>query len=89
MQYFAQIPALSQKLAASLAELVAHDGTEAAVTQLQNALNALNFSPCLFPDVLVDGEFHAETFNALRMFLAHHKHVGETMLLGILKTSEV
>ena len=78
------VAALSEAVAAELADTGVNMGTGRAGAFLQRALNAFNRQGADWPDIAVDGAVGPATVDALRAYFATRARDGETVLLAAL-----
>lgn len=81
---FDAIAALSEKIAAELADTSVNMGWSRAGRFLQESLNVLNRGGRDYPDLTVDGVIGAKTLAALRSYLSKRGKDGEEVLLKML-----
>lgn len=75
------LEALSQPIAAEVADTAVNLGVGIAARFLQRALNVFNKGATLYPDLVVDGRCGPATVSALRAFLAFRGRDGELVML--------
>lgn len=82
------IAALSDKIAAELADTAVNMGVGIAGRFLQVALNAFNDRGLLYSDIPVDGLVGPKTVAALRAYLGRRAAEGEAVMLAALNTQQ-
>lgn len=75
-----EIASISEVIALELFDTGVNQGTGAAGTYLQRALNALNQEGKLYPDVTVDGAIGRMTVAALREYMGRRGKDGELVM---------
>lgn len=72
------------RVADELFDTAVNQGTAAAATYLQRALNALNQEAALYADIPVDGDLGRLTVESLRSYMRRRGNEGATVLLRAL-----
>jgi len=85
---FHEIYKRSPTIAFELLDTAINMGQSTAGKFLQRALNTLNISGTIFPDMTVDGSIGAMTLSALDRFLTSRKQDGEIVLLRMLNAQQ-
>lgn len=85
---FDRIAAVSERIAAELADTGVNMGPSVAAAWLQRWLNGLNRQGRDYPDLAVDGAAGPATVAALRAYLARRGAEGEAVLLRALNCSQ-
>ncbi|TCW00405.1 glycoside hydrolase family 108 protein [Biostraticola tofi] len=78
---FDQVATISSAIAAELADTGVNMGPSVAAKFLQRALNVMNNSGLLYPDLIADGQIGPRTITALKLYLSKRGADSLTIML--------